>query len=118
MSMMRASGAMLAITARQIATASFAVPKSVIKTIVGLWLALEFASFGEKLFAHPPEISAISKTNPKYQLRCSQSGIVIPLISAPQYIVSVDKSRGTGDEGPLRGQQRIGRNFFILRVSF
>src|SRR6202453_2933758 len=35
MSMMRASGAMPIITALQIATASFAVPKSVIKTIVG-----------------------------------------------------------------------------------
>src|SRR5256885_9097863 len=35
MSMMRASGAMLTITALQMATASLAAPKSVMKTIVG-----------------------------------------------------------------------------------
>ena len=35
MSMIRASGSIPRITALQIATASFAVPKSVMKTIVG-----------------------------------------------------------------------------------
>ncbi len=35
MSMMRASGAMLSMTALQMATASLAVPKSVMKTMVG-----------------------------------------------------------------------------------
>src|ERR1700722_2323301 len=35
MSVRRTSGAMLKMTARQMATASFAVPKSVMKTIVG-----------------------------------------------------------------------------------
>src|SRR5262245_25647581 len=39
MSMMRASGAIPAMTARQIAAASLAVPKSVMKTMVGAGLA-------------------------------------------------------------------------------
>src|SRR5262245_41029251 len=39
MSMMRASGAMPAMTARQIAAASLAVPKSVMNTIVGAGFA-------------------------------------------------------------------------------
>src|SRR5271170_1431978 len=53
MSMMRASGAISIITALQIATASLAVPKSVMKTIVGRVAVFFAASSG--WFAWPPQ---------------------------------------------------------------
>src|SRR5260370_31317610 len=55
MSMMRASGAMPMITARQMATASFAVPKSVMNTIAGFRVAVAVASFGVGALAQPSE---------------------------------------------------------------
>src|SRR5580693_9823917 len=58
MSMMRASGAMPTITARQMATASLAVPKSVINTIVGLVPEVEPASFCAGTFEHAAAIKA------------------------------------------------------------
>src|SRR6266403_2551526 len=93
MSMMRASGAMPTITARHMATASFAVPKSVIKTIVGLCAAAEFASFGEEVFAHPAEIAAITKRNTRYNFVCSQRGMVVPSRFVSQYSHSAGKFR-------------------------
>jgi hypothetical protein len=58
MSMIRALGAIPNITALQIATASFAVPKSVIKTIVGLRGGAELASREPGVPAQPKEITA------------------------------------------------------------
>src|SRR4029077_176165 len=58
-SMMRTSGAMLTITARQMATASLAVPKSVINTMVGLAADGEPASFSAGALEHAAAIKAI-----------------------------------------------------------
>src|SRR5580658_1999353 len=63
MSMMRASGAIPIITALQIATASFAVPKSVMKTIVGR-VAVFFAASSE-WFAWPPQPADASTAKSK-----------------------------------------------------
>src|ERR1700757_3996696 len=55
MSVMRASGAMPNMTARQMATASFAVPKSVMNTIVGFRAGVAAASFGAGALPQPNE---------------------------------------------------------------
>src|SRR6266404_9243190 len=60
MSMMRASGAMLTITALQMATASLAAPKSVMKTIVGCGAVAAALPFGlPPNFPHEAFVSAI-----------------------------------------------------------
>src|SRR5882757_6670898 len=51
MSVRRTSGAILKITARQMATASLAVPKSVIKTMVGREAAVASAALGDSFVA-------------------------------------------------------------------
>src|SRR5271154_4470365 len=78
MSIMRASGAMPIITALQIATASFAVPKSVMKTIVGR-AAVFFAALSG-WFACPPQPanpntakSRIAKTPERLRKNCTAS---------------------------------------------
>src|SRR5580658_2525124 len=62
MSMMRASGAMPIITALQIATASFAVPKSVINTIVGRAAGFFGASSGGFPCPAQPEKASTAKS--------------------------------------------------------
>src|SRR5271155_338447 len=78
MSMMRASGAIPIITALQIATASFAVPKSVIKTIVGRVAGLFAPSSGR--LAWPPQPakastakSKIAKVEEQRRKKCTAS---------------------------------------------
>ena len=83
--MIRASGAMPKITALQIATASFAVPKSVIKTIVGLRGGAEVASREPGAFAQPNEITA-RKKNTRCDRFGSQSVMKLPLFWSNQYI--------------------------------
>jgi hypothetical protein len=59
--MIRVLGAMPKITALQIATESFAVPKSVMKTIVGLCGGEEFASLETGALVQPTEIPVKTK---------------------------------------------------------
>src|ERR1700719_700582 len=78
MSMTRAAGAMPAITALQMATASLAVPKSVMKTMVGRapdGEREEAESFCDGVFEHaaPIRASTSSKTN-----RLRRELIVLP----------------------------------------
>src|ERR1700730_7168874 len=66
MSMMRASGAIPTITALQMATASLAVPKSVMKTIVGrkeLWAAADSFCAGDFEQAATRVIASSRTTN-------------------------------------------------------
>src|SRR5271167_5117516 len=80
MSMMRASGAMPIITALQIATASLAVPKSVMKTIVGRAAGF-FAGSLERLVSPPqPANASVTATrNNATQERVRRNGMPSPL---------------------------------------
>src|SRR5437763_3945868 len=74
MSMMRASGAIPVITALQIATASLAAPKSLMKTMVGLRDRLAAVSRGAGAFAQPEKIPANTNIIERRNF-CVQNGI-------------------------------------------
>src|SRR6266478_3134592 len=87
MSMIRTSGAMPAITALQIATASFAVPKSVIKTIVGLRAAVAAeASLGTGAFAQPSKNPKSINETAKNDLLGSRTDMRFLSFSSTQYM--------------------------------
>src|SRR6267154_1163935 len=86
MSMMRTSGAMPMITARQMATASFAVPKSVMKTMAGFLAGTVVASFGDGAFAQPAETPRKTNSIARNGHLCSHQGIGIPLFSSTLYM--------------------------------
>src|SRR5690349_11111372 len=83
MSAIRASGAIPPITALQMATESLAVPKSVIKTIVGLRGVAWTNSFGAGGDAQPVKTATTSRE--KNAHRCNQRDIETPFDLSHQY---------------------------------
>src|ERR1700722_12447271 len=71
MSISRTSGAMRMMTARQIATASFAVPKSVMNTTVGRFVSAAFGALSSAARgAHPAQLkAATTSTTPRLSRR-------------------------------------------------
>src|SRR5690242_13432812 len=88
MSAIRASGAIPAITALQMATASLAVPKSVIKTMVGLRGVAWTNSLGAGGEAQPAKIATTSRE--KNARRRDKSDIEAPFLI---YHTSISGSR-------------------------
>src|SRR6266436_4269580 len=82
MSMRRTFGAMPTITARQMATESFAVPKSVINTITGLLAGAAVASFAAGTFAQPTQTPRKMNRVVRNDLFCSRRSMSIPRISS------------------------------------
>src|ERR1700745_937318 len=85
MSMMRASGAMPMITALQMATASFALPKSVMNTIDGFRVADAVVSFGAGALAQPGESPRSRNGSARSDLFCSHGSMRFPLFEQPVY---------------------------------
>src|SRR5580658_7435124 len=80
MSMMRASGAIPIITALQMATASLATPKSVMKTLVGRVVGFLADSSGRvAVVAQPAADSAVSNRNESTRARVRRNCTASPL---------------------------------------
>src|SRR5215469_5058414 len=92
MSMMRASGAILRMTALHRATASLAVPKSVMKTMEGLFGAACTESLGAGALVHAEKHAASSRVAAASARRSEQRDMKFPFIRCPSISATTAKT--------------------------